>query len=963
MKKLLLTAALAILGALTLGAQSVIMQINEDMFAKSTADVVVRVVDAGTKAPIGFASVYLHHPKDTIITDFVLSGHDGVARLEGVATGEHVIVVEQMGYRPAVKEFNLRENLDLGTVGLDVDAEMLEAAKVSAAATPMEIRKDTIIYNAAAFKTLQGANLADLLKKMPGIEVGNDGSVKVNGESVSQITVGGRTFFVGDNQVALNNIPAHIVDKVKVIDKDSETAQFTGIKEKDREKVMDVELKEEYKKGFFGNAKLGLGSSFPSKNQSEYIENKAPLYQASTMLSQYSEKRQLTTLGNLANVNTGGTVFMSFGGGGDLAENTSLSVNDVRSALGPSWSVGTNLNSDDIKGFSTDASVLYKGANQHTDKHTEQTNYQQDSYDIDSDSESYTQRRSDDVKIKAELKNKSQKKYLLNFSPSFSAGRVNTNSSTETKTRSGDSELNNVSMSTDSKSNFFDLGSYLKLGVKNLGKPRRALTLTGTGNVSGSDGKSVELNSALKDLNYSSLNAGLSMGTTLEYIEPIGEKWAISAEARAYRRKRKNTRNAFDLVSGASDDYYSSYNLSRYRSGSGSLLLQYNGEITTLSFGTEVKAINSETDSRGYSIDTQTGKGIWDWTFSPYLWLRTEIKDYGLFVSYSTDSYVPSAGDVLSNFSIYSPTSVGIGNIYLKPNYQNGLLVNVSKTYEKTGINLDLSSNFSFAKNERVRASWFDANGVQYFVPVNSKKGGNTYYHYLVIMAPLDKSKKLRLSWTNYARLVRNVSYQSKGILPGLDLDTFNYSDFIADFWGDASGDRFYSGESGFEQSLTRRYTSNNTLKLQRNFEHFSMALKADVSHTKTSYSLNSAANTNVWAKAASLDLSYSTPKQYEFATEFTYRNYSGYRDGFNHPEYKWDFSAAKSIKAFLITAKVYNILNQHSGRIHNVGENYVQDGWYNTLGRYFLISVRYNFGKADAAKKMSAQSAQWKMM
>ena len=104
--------------------------------------------------------------------------------------------------------------------------------------------------------------LEDLLKRMPGMEVAQDGSVKVNGEKVDKITVGGRTFFFNEPSLAVKNLPAKIVDKIRVIDKDKEDASFTGISSKnDKVKVMDVQLKEEYKKGWFGNAKAGGGST------------------------------------------------------------------------------------------------------------------------------------------------------------------------------------------------------------------------------------------------------------------------------------------------------------------------------------------------------------------------------------------------------------------------------------------------------------------------------------------------------------------------------------------------------------------------------------------------------------------------------------------------------------------------------------------------------------------------------
>lgn len=216
--------------------------ISEDMFGRTSFTVKAQVLDSLTREPIAFASAYLRHPKDTVITSFALTDTLGKAELKKVAKGEHLLCIEYLGYRPVYKKIYVRGNYDAKTILMRPDDKMLKAASVSAVGTPMEMKGDTLVYNASSFRVMSNDNLADLLKKMPGVEVGEDGTVKVNGKEVSKITVGGRTFFLGDNKATLDNLPARIVDKVKVIDKESESAEFTGIKG-DKEKVMDVELK------------------------------------------------------------------------------------------------------------------------------------------------------------------------------------------------------------------------------------------------------------------------------------------------------------------------------------------------------------------------------------------------------------------------------------------------------------------------------------------------------------------------------------------------------------------------------------------------------------------------------------------------------------------------------------------------------------------------------------------------
>ena len=142
--------------------------------------------------------------------------------------GTYILTVEMLGYKTYNKEcyFSFdweRDSVDLGIIHMSEDAEMLDAAHVSAIGNPIEIKQDTIIFNAASFIMGENSMLEDLLKRMPGMEVSKDGTVKYNGETIQKITVGGKTFFFDDPKMALKNLPAKVVDKVKVIDKVSDS--------------------------------------------------------------------------------------------------------------------------------------------------------------------------------------------------------------------------------------------------------------------------------------------------------------------------------------------------------------------------------------------------------------------------------------------------------------------------------------------------------------------------------------------------------------------------------------------------------------------------------------------------------------------------------------------------------------------------------------------------------------------
>ena len=229
--------------------------LNYDMIERNAnTDVKLTLKDSRSSKPISWASVYLVPAGDTTITHFALSDDKGDVLLKEVPVGKYELNAEIIGYNPHKKVYTIKAHwdaYDLGIIKMEENAEFLDAATVSAIGNPVVVKKDTIEFNASSFRVSENAMLEDLIKKMPGMEVSDDGTVTLNGEKIDKITVGGKTFFFNDPTAALKNLPAKIVDKIKVIDKTKDEAAGSGIVTKDdKEKVMDVELKEEYTEGW-----------------------------------------------------------------------------------------------------------------------------------------------------------------------------------------------------------------------------------------------------------------------------------------------------------------------------------------------------------------------------------------------------------------------------------------------------------------------------------------------------------------------------------------------------------------------------------------------------------------------------------------------------------------------------------------------------------------------------------------
>ena len=963
MKKIL--AILLLMAAVSFGFRlDAQIAISEDMFGRTSFTVKAQVLDSLTREPIAFASAYLRHPKDTVITSFALTDTLGKAELKKVAKGEHMLCVEYLGYRPVYRKIYVRDNYDAKTILMQPDDKVLKAASVSAVGTPMEMKGDTLIYNASSFRVMSNDNLADLLKKMPGVEVGEDGTVKVNGKEVSKITVGGRTFFLGDNKATLDNLPAKIVDKVKVIDKESESAEFTGIKG-EKEKVMDVELKEEYKSGWFGNAKLSGGTTAYGKDGNGFKEKKDLLFSGSAMVSAYGEKNQVTSIAS-------GYNFMAPGSGmfvmydGNESEIPSLPYNGMHKR----WQVGTNLNSDAIKGFTTDASVVYSSENANKHSRTDRTSFKEEG-DLFDTSDEVENGNLDKFTVHAEFKKKNRKKTSLYFEPSFSWYDYDLNSTGNTHSLMEGEERNRSVSNSLSKKSGISTGGDLSVGIKKLGKDRRAITLDIDYTLSANDGKSTEYskttfassgNEDIRDLTYDKDGSYSDIGGSLKYVEPFGKNWALSATLSSRYSVRKSTSDATNNVDGSVNNYYSSVSDNYYFSNNGQLLAQYNKGKTNIQFGGQARLYKNENYARSFGLDTKTGVGEWQTTFSPFVNVRYSDKNNNVYFRLSSSTVRPSSASIVPTFNIVNPTRITAGNIYLKPVTTEYLSTSYRGTWGKVRFNGWLFGDYS--SNSQVSAIWFDENSIRYSIPVNTKKPSYNYSTDFNFFTPLSKDGKLQLSVNGGFGVTRSVSYQSKGTLDNLeiDLDSFDYTDFMSKFWGDASGNLFYSGQSGFQESLTRSVRTNISMMVTLNLERFSLQLGSGVNNSKSRYSLDSKADTDVWDTNFGIRPSYTSPHEFEFQSDFSYRILRGYGSGYNDDYVRWNFSVGKNIKSFNITLTAQDLLDSARSLRRDVQDDYVQNSYTNVLGRRIILSFTWNFGKMDASKSGAAQNAMWNM-
>jgi hypothetical protein len=940
-----------------LAALAQVVIINDNLFQGRMSEIKTTVLDSLTNEPVGFASVYVIPSKDTTITNFTLTDAKGEARLDEVPYGSYVFRVEMMGYKPFVKErFFREEHVDMGTVRLQVDEQFLQAATITDIGNPIVVKKDTVEFNASSFRVGANAMLKDLLKRMPGMEITEDGKVKFNGQEIDQITIGGRTFFFNDQSTALNNLPAAVVDKIRVIDRESEQTRASGIQDGTREKVLDVALKKEYEQGWFGNVGLKGGTTLGKKEGDDVLrDNRGLLYNGNALVSAYSEKDQVTVIANGQNINESNVVVVIVDEDGQRSR--------MNQGLSSAAQLGVNANTSRIKDVETTVSVNYKYTDTDSGTRADRTTYQEDG-DLSSTTENKGKSYANALSANMEFQ-KEEGKVWFHVRPSFRYDKTDSFSSGASETFRSGSFVNSSDNTSHSlslnKSAYFDSDiTFRGLG----GKERRTVTLDAYLNYRVNLGESDE-SSVLttgegidsRAMRYDSGGQTFDWSGSLGYTEPVGEKWTLSATGEFSWSRRNTVRDAFDA--GGRNDYYSSGSRTRYMAQKYNLAAQYKfGEKSWLTVGGSLSGILNETFSKSYGIEDITGEDEWSWFVTPTFRFQHSAGNDRINISSSGYTQRPGSSRMLPVLNISNPSRLSIGNVYLKPSSYTYFSATWTRNNRERFSTLMAYLYGQVYIKPVVSAMWYDPDGILYSVPVNAQKPSLSSSLLIDYTTPLDAGKLWSLTLEGSFDYSFSTGYQARTTLSALDTDTFDYSEFMSDFWGNDDGDRFYGGQSGFGESRTQSFMPEAEIIVKYNGDHYSFSIGADTQGRIVRYSLDPSVDMNTLETRLTADASYTTRHEFEFNTDLAYVFYKGYAEGYGAPEWRWNAEVSKNLGAFNLSVKVHDILNQRRNLTHTVTANYEEDSYRLIMGRYILFGVKWNFGKMNAVHSQRAQRA-----
>jgi len=894
-------------------------------------------MDTTIKQPIPNATLTLMQKKDSSLVSFTMTDNNGKFELAGIQNGEYRLLITHVNYHNAIEYFKIDEdhrNIDLGNIIMTDRNKVLSEVVVTAEAPPVTLVGDTIQYNAGSFKTQPNANVEDLLKKLPGVKVDKDGTVKAQGEKVQKVLVDGKEFFGNDPKIATKNLPADAIDKVQVYDKLSDQAQLTGFDDGNSEKTINLKLKKDKKKGMFGKINAGGGTD--------------DHYQGKFNLNSFRGARQMSAIGMGNNTNAEGFSFMDIlsftgamsqlkNGGGNISIN--IGPDDPAAGLlggnntGINSTFGTGINYNNIIGTKTDFQSNYFYSRYNPKRITNiqrqyfspSNIYRQNSYSdninnnhrlnlsADYQIDSFTS-----IKISPSLSyQKTENKNISDYSTASQQGlRINDGNSNNELNNEGYNLNTNILFRKKFHRKGRTFSFNLLTSLNNNNGNGTLQSITNFYDQAGSLFHRDSLNQ--KNINESDLTG---YNARAVYTEPIFKKSLLefslgksdtknTASKTTYDYNQNNGK--FDLINGPlTNDFKNTYSYTN-----GGLRLRKQTRTYNYSVGLTGQRSQLEGNTVNAGKDSIISKSFTNLLpVARFQYYFSRFKN--IMLNYSTSTNQPSITQLQPVPDNSNPLYVKLGNPNLKQEFTHTLRLNMSLVNPYKNKNLFAFFTMQQTQNKIVNYDKINALGVDSVMPVN----------------------------------VNGVSNLSGTISYGMPVHFLKGSIDIS------SNLFYYKDKQLLNDAINNIETNNiNTLRLGPELrldmspgDKLDLSLSASLNYSKSKYSIRSAVNSQYLDHEYAADINWQVSKGLFFATDFTYTINGQHATGFNAKTPLWNMSVSKQMLHFNrgeIKFTVNDILNQNIGISRSGNQNYVEDTRVNSLRRFFLLSFTYSLSK-----------------
>lgn len=881
-----------------------------------------KLTDTTGKQPLSFATVAVFHAKDTVLISYRLSDPAGSFKVPGIPVGDSFrVIITHAGsaaYRHTFKLSADKQDLDLGVLKLQPDARTMEEVLVVAERPPVVVRRDTIEFNAEAFKTLPSALVEDLLRKLPGVDVDEAGNITVNGRKVNRLYVDGKEFFGSDPKMATKNLPANIIDKIQVTDDKDQLAQNPDIAPGQVGQVINLKLKKAIKKGWFGKAYAGAGTD--------------ERYEAGAIANLFRDTLQVSLLGYTNNLNRPGFGFSdinNIGGFNRSGINSMMVMSDGGFALNGvsfggtgrgiqlSKGGGININNQFGKKLTVNLQYFYGEINSNVRQLANRKQFFGDTVmvtrDLNTDnSTNYTH------KIGGSLKWKIDSLSTLEYRPSLNFVKLRGRNDINSETSDNYQPLLNKSVNQQrTYNNGVEFGQSI-FYRKNFRKKGRSLSAFGDFSLSGndnnlySDAENTFFENQQPVVTYlNQLRARMldnrSMSANVNYLEPVSKKLSLQFSERF--EYFSNRDNITTFISDNNEEYdVPDEDLSNGFKRAG----VRNNVRAALVFTHKKFAITPGINYQLLHINNSFEKNAAINQRFNYILPSLNIRYDQFQVNYSVNATEPNVNDLQPVQDNTNPLFIRLGNPSLKPTIIHGINLNFYKYDMKTNTNYGIYLYGNISDNAVIRSRTIDAKGVQVSTPVNADG-------VWALQSSVNINKQLKFSnnwkftyggrvWGNYRKglIILNEKRSATdniSVNPGLNV-SFNWQD---------------------------------KLELKQNY---------GLGWNKGYYRNSSFPDLNVLTHNSGSEIIVRAPKHWVWETSLNYIYNPQVAAGIHKSALRWNaavnFLFLKEDKGQL-KLSVYDLLNQNISVYRQVSENYINDVETNILRRYVMLTFTYN--------------------
>ena len=885
-------------------------QQNREAGNRPRVEITGTIIEHETQEPIEQATVRLLSARDSSFVGGVVSSNNGVFSLKDIRQGEYILNVSFVGLKSVFQNVQARgqqSTINVGKIELADNSIALGEAVVIGKMAEVTVRNDTIEYNAGSYKIAEGSALEELLKKMPGVEIDEDGKVTVNGKEITKIMVDGKEFFTNDPKVASKNLPADIVDKIQVFERRSDMAQMTGFDDGNEEPTINLTIKPGMKQGWFGNAFAGYGSQ--------------DRYEGNAMVNRFINNDQITVMGGLNNTNNMGfsdlsSTMMPEGGGRRF-------FGGPGSGITSSGNVGLNFS----KEFSPKSTLSGNARYSHSDNDSERKIYRENILSMDSTSleneRSVSNSISDNIGAEFRLEWKPDTTTTILFRPEIGYSRSQRYDNRDIDIF--ESNMDTISMTNSlntSDGEGYNVGARLELS-KRLNNSGRVLSLSLSGSLDDSytNGSYYNLEQqyylgrdSLLDQRYRYDNTGSNYRAFASWVEPIGRNNFIQLTYSFSQRQQESLRSTYSR--GLDSEEYNLLDTAYSRSFRNNFITQRAG----LSFRAQREKYNytiglnvdpSYSSSENFVGDDVLQKISRDViNISPnaqfnYIFNRQS----NLRISYNGRTNQPSMTQLQPVADLSDPINTIIGNPDLKPRYTNNLSVRLQTFQPESQTAFMIFANGNYVVNDIVSST-------------TTLQGGRRETTY----------ENVNGNYNGNVRMIMNSPLKNKR--------------FTVNSMSMASHSNSY-GFSNAEKNQNNNLTLMERLGLDYRSDLFDLGVSGNIRYNKTTNTLQAQNNRETYNYGVGGTTTIYLPLNFRIESDINYSTNSGYAAGYEQSEVLWNASASKTFlknNQGTLRFKIYDILQQRSNISQSQTANYTQFSETNTLSSYFMVHFIYRF-------------------